>query len=104
MEFARSVAPGLDMRAEANHQGVGYFMEMGRRLQRYPRLLERMYFMTRSLVLWLAPLMKRLGLERVEPWIRRPEEAGLLARQRLSSKAKDRPPRVQRANFVGDRS
>lgn len=51
-------------------------MSLGRHLQRYPRVLERMYFAARTLVLWLAPLLKRLGLERVEPWIRRPEEWG----------------------------
>jgi hypothetical protein len=50
-------------------------MNLGRRLQRYPRMLERLYLMARTLVIWLAPLMKRLGIERVEPWIRRPEEA-----------------------------
>lgn len=50
-------------------------MGKGRYLQRYPRALERMYLAARSLVLWLSPLMQRIGLERIEQLIRRPEEA-----------------------------
>ncbi len=49
-------------------------MSIGRKLRDHPHLLERAYQFTRWLLQALSPFIKRLGSERVDRWIRVPEE------------------------------
>ncbi len=51
-------------------------MGLGRRLQNYPRLLERAYRFTLWLFARLEPLFTRIGNERLQRWIRGPEDIG----------------------------
>lgn len=47
---------------------------IGRFLRKHPHFLERAYDSTHNLINWLEPLFRRIGIERVERFIKRPEE------------------------------
>ena len=49
-------------------------MSIGRTLQRYPRSLNLAYTATRALMFRLAPIFARIGYQRVDRWVRGPEE------------------------------
>lgn len=49
-------------------------MKFGQRLQNYPHLLERTYQLTHKMFQMLDPLIARLGYERVDRWLRGPED------------------------------
>jgi len=49
-------------------------MRIGGWLQRYPGLLERAYLITKWILERLAPVLARLGYEKVDRWLRWPEE------------------------------
>ena len=51
-------------------------MGLGRRFQNYPRLLERTYRFALWLFARLEPLFTRIGDERLQRWMRGPEEVG----------------------------
>lgn len=51
-------------------------MGLGRRFQNYPRLLERAYRLTLWLFTRFEPILVRIGNERLQRWIRGPEEVG----------------------------
>ena len=51
-------------------------MGLGRRIQNYPRFLERSYRFTLWLFARLEPVFNRIGNERLQRWMRIPEEAG----------------------------
>jgi hypothetical protein len=53
-----------------------FAMGLGRRFQNYPRLLERAYRLTLWLFARSEPLLRRIGSERLQRWMRGPEEAG----------------------------
>lgn len=49
-------------------------MAIGRWLQNHPRFLEKAYTSTHSMVEKLDPIISRIGYEKVDRWIRWPEE------------------------------
>ena len=49
-------------------------MKFGQRLQKYPHFLERTYQLTYHLFKKLDPLIARIGYDRVDGWLRGPED------------------------------
>jgi hypothetical protein len=49
-------------------------MGIGRWLQNHPRFLEKAYSSTHSMVERLDPVISRIGYEKVDRWLRKPEE------------------------------
>ena len=49
-------------------------MKFGQWLQNHPHFLEQTYGLTHRVFTWLNPLIARLGYERVDHWLRGPEE------------------------------
>lgn len=49
-------------------------MGIGRALQKHPHLLEKAYRITHDLVEKFDPVIEKIGYERVDGWLRKPEE------------------------------